>query len=141
MTQCAAVRIQEGEMMAPPQRWDTPTLRLTCQGGACCSPEALLEFSPLPQSEEERAVREDTFTAAGVPQNLYSISITDTVVYNKTSKALVSAMYICICHPLHVLYDLCTGILETVITYQCNATSPRCCWDRFCCSWQKKEDI
>lgn len=25
-----------------------------------------------------------------------------------------------------------------VITYQCNAMSPRCCWGRCCCRWQKK---
>lgn len=52
-------------MMAPPQRWEPATCRLTCQGQdpreANWPPEALLEFTPLPQSEDETAVREDAF--------------------------------------------------------------------------------
>lgn len=50
-------------MTVPPQRWEPATCRLTCHGQspreASWPPEALLEFTPLPQSGGKSGVRED----------------------------------------------------------------------------------
>lgn len=53
-------------MRAPPQRWEPESCRLTCQGQdprgagwAPGAPGAPLEFAALPQSEDDRGVREE----------------------------------------------------------------------------------
>ncbi|TNN69789.1 hypothetical protein EYF80_020021 [Liparis tanakae] len=60
-------------MMAPPQRWEPATCRLTCHGQAPGEarwpPEALLEFTLLPQSEGNTAVREASLHRHGADRS------------------------------------------------------------------------
>lgn len=84
-------------MTAPPQRWEPATCRLTCHGQAPGEagwpPEALLEFTQLPQSEDNTAVREDALHSYRAFTGRYKRGHNSTIKVNMQYSDLNSYNY------------------------------------------------